>query len=272
MSHESMERLQYLLAMRATDSLSEEEGREVAELLRSNTEVEEDGFDLLAASILAEVVVEEPMPAALRDRLTAAGENLVGTRTSIDNVRPFPAASPAGSSLPGWLAAAACLLLAVVGWWPRLMPSTVQPAPPEVPVAVQPLTPAEERTQLLAQGGDVQSLEWSATEDPAATGASGDVVWSPGQQRGFMRIRRLEANEPSTTQYQLWIFDRDRDERYPVDGGVFDMPAGSDETVVPIDAKVFVNEPYLFAVTVEPPGGVVVSDRERIVLLAQAST
>jgi hypothetical protein len=30
-----------------------------------------------------------------------------------------------------------------------------------------------------------------------------------------------------------------------------------------------VREPVMFAVTVEPPGGVVVSNRERIVLVAQ---
>jgi hypothetical protein len=47
------------------------------------------------------------------------------------------------------------------------------------------------------------------------------------------------------------------------------MPAGEREVIVPIDAKVAVGEACLFAITVEKPGGVVVSERERIVLLAQ---
>jgi hypothetical protein len=56
---------------------------------------------------------------------------------------------------------------------------------------------------------------------------------------------------------------------YPVDGGVFEIPADGGEVVIPIEAKLPVGQPTLFAVTVEPPGGVVVSSRERIVLVAQ---
>ena len=79
----------------------------------------------------------------------------------------------------------------------------------------------------------------------------------------------LAANDSSQIQYQLWIFDAGRDDRYPVDGGGFDVPAGVDEVVVPIQAKLPVGEVALFAVTVEKPGGVVVSSRERIAVLAQ---
>ena len=43
-----------------------------------------------------------------------------------------------------------------------------------------------------------------------------------------MRFRGLAANNPTQIQYQLWMFDAERDERYPVDGGVFDVPAGGD--------------------------------------------
>ena len=52
-----------------------------------------------------------------------------------------------------------------------------------------------------------------------------------------------------------------------MDGGVFDVRG--DEVVIPIHAAVRVFEPKLFAVTVERPGGVVVSKRERIVLTAE---
>lgn len=86
-----------------------------------------------------------------------------------------------------------------------------------------------------------------------------------------MHIEGLPANDPGTLQYQLWIFDKDRDERYPVDGGVFDIPAGATAVDVPIRATLAVDEPVLFAVTVEKPGGVMVSSRERIVLVAKPS-
>ena len=101
---------------------------------------------------------------------------------------------------------------------------------------------------------------------------SGEVVWSASTQQGYMRFRGLPANDPRVRQYQLWIFDATQDERYPIDGGVFDIgaatPGANGETIVPIAAKLSVREPKLFAVTVEKPGGVVVSGREHIVALA----
>jgi hypothetical protein len=83
-----------------------------------------------------------------------------------------------------------------------------------------------------------------------------------------MRLQGLAANDPGVVQYQLWIFDKARDAKYPVDGGVFDVTGG--EVVVPIVAKLHVEQPTLFAVTVERPGGVVVSDRKRIAIVASA--
>ena len=71
------------------------------------------------------------------------------------------------------------------------------------------------------------------------------------------------------TQYQLWIFDAKQDERYPIDGGVFDVDPQSGDVIVPIRAKLHVVDPKMFAVTVEKPGGVVVSSRDRIALLAK---
>jgi hypothetical protein len=68
-------------------------------------------------------------------------------------------------------------------------------------------------------------------------------------------------------QYQIWIFDAGRDKRYPVDGGVFDVPANAAEVVIPIRATLMVRKPAAFAVTVEKPGGVVVSGREHVVAL-----
>ena len=128
---------------------------------------------------------------------------------------------------------------------------------------------AEARERLLASADTIR-IDWTATKDPAANGATGDVVWSPSAQQGFMRFRGLEANNPERTQYQLWIFDAKRDERYPVDGGVFDVPPTGD-VVVPIRPAVRVDSPVLFAVTIEKPGGVVVSNRERLPLLAKVT-
>ena len=96
---------------------------------------------------------------------------------------------------------------------------------------------------------------------------AGDVVWSNDRQEGYLRLASLEANDPGQVQYQLWIFDGRRHVFNAVDGGVFDVAPGG-ELVVPIDPKLAVFEPVLFAITSEPPGGVVVSDRSRIATLA----
>ena len=47
---------------------------------------------------------------------------------------------------------------------------------------------------------------------------------------------------------------------------MFDAKEGRFE--VPIDAKIVVDEAKLFAITLERPGGVVVSSRERLLLTA----
>jgi hypothetical protein len=84
-----------------------------------------------------------------------------------------------------------------------------------------------------------------------------------------MRIEGLPPASPGRGVYQLWIFDRRRDDRYPVDGGTFAIPETGGPAVIPIRAALPVAEPTLFAVTLEPPGGVVVSDRKRILLTAE---
>jgi hypothetical protein len=52
---------------------------------------------------------------------------------------------------------------------------------------------------------------------------------------------------------------------------VFDV-SSSGEVIVPITAKLYIHRPTLFAVTVEKPGGVVVSKRERIGCTEQLRT
>lgn len=170
----------------------------------------------------------------------------------------------------GWAAAAAALVVVGVVLSREPEPVPVGTAPSAVPslepVDAAPPSLAEKRAELL-HARDARTLPWSATKDEAAKGASGDVVWSTSAQQGYMRFKGLAPNDPKQSQYQLWIFAEGQDERYPVDGGVFDVDS-SGEVVVAIDPKLHVEQPTLFAVTVEKPGGVVVSKRERIVLTA----
>jgi hypothetical protein len=240
----------------------------------------------LAAGTPAGSAKEPPLPAGLAKALAQqASEHFA----SLDKVADIAAArsskadQPRASATPapranryggyGWLAAAACLVLAIFGWQrspsPQVAPVAEVPAPS--PPIAQPLpppapTPAEERAALLAKA-DSLKIPLAATKDPAAAGMSGDVVWDPVTQRGFLHFAGLAANDPAVHQYQIWIFDAGRDKRYPVDGGVFDVPANAAEVVIPIRATLMVRKPAAFAVTVEKPGGVVVSGREHVVAL-----
>jgi hypothetical protein len=259
-----------LLVQRETVGLGAVEARELEALLEGSPGGDRDALAAAAAALtLAAKLPVEPMPAALKLRLVAQGRAAVG-KAAAEKVVPLAAKSAPvkapGSSL-GWYAAAASVLLAVAAWWPRMNePQVVAVVPPPVP------TLAEQRQALVAGATGAIKEPWSGTEDPSSAGMAGDVVWDPATQTGYMRFTGLPANDVSTEQYQLWIFDGTRDDRYPVDGGVFDIPAGATEVVVPIHARLPVRQAALFAVTVERPGGVVVSSRERIVALAQVAT
>jgi len=266
------ERKTALLVDRALEGLPEDEARQLEELGGAA----DDSFDRAAAAIalaeLARTGDAEPLPEALAARVLAAAPR---PRSAAAVVDPGTTAGPAaarararwfGRATIGWAAAAAAGVVAFLGWSrpPQVVEKVqvveVKAPPPRVPTA------AEARAELLAAAPDARTIPWTATADADARGATGDVVWSEGRQQGYMRIRGLSTNDPGAAQYQLWIFDGKRDAAHPVDGGVFDVQGG--EVVIPIRAAVKVFEPKLFAITVEKPGGVVVSKRERIVLTA----
>jgi len=260
-----MDRRNELLADRALQGLDEAEVRELERLGAAG----DDSFDLAAAAAdLAMLGEPQPLPAALAARVLADARlqapARAGAGAGVGGVAPSRRRRDLGRAA-GWVAAAAAAVLAIFAWSrpPEVVEKVVRV---EVPVAPRLPTPAEARAELLASAPDARTIAWSATPDPAARGAAGDVVWSPSRQQGYLRIRGLAANDPTLVQYQLWIFDARRDQAHPVDGGVFDVRDG--EVVIPIRAAVRVFQPTLFAVTVERPGGVVVSKRERIVLAA----
>lgn len=195
------------------------------------------------------------LPPALAERMIAIGERQLRARGL---VAP-PSRRQAWRARSGWLVAAA----AVVAWLYVPSPLARRRAAP-VTAAVSPV-----RALLDSLLGDPATVRvpWGASQDPAGTGARGEVIWHPPTQRGVMRFTGLLPNDPQLSQYQLWIIDAARDARYPVDGGVFDIGSGG-EVLIPITARLPVAKPSLFAVTLESPGGVVVSSRERLVLAA----
>ena len=98
--------------------------------------------------------------------------------------------------------------------------------------------------------------------------AAGDVVWSDSMQEGYVRVSGVPKNDKNAYTYQLWIFDETQDPKTPIDGGTFDVNEDG-EVVIPIDARLKTRNPKAFAITMEKPGGVVVSKQEKVPAMAQ---
>ena len=276
-----------LLIKQVTEGLSNAEQRELDVLDSETASAYLRDFERAVAAVtLAGGAGAEPLPAELAQRIARQGAEQVAALSG-GNVRSLNAVRdtrPDRGGAVGWWAAAACLVLAVFGWLRAPAPETptvsivtpppalTPPAPPLPlpPPAPAPLTPAEERQALLTSPTAIKAA-LNATKDPRAKGLSGDVVWDPVSQKGFLHFVGLASNDPRVSEYQIWIFDGTRDQRYPVDGGVFDVPAGNDEIVIPIKAALGVSKAAAFAVTVEKPGGVVVSSRQHVVALGATS-
>lgn len=250
---ETRTRLFDLMADDALGCLHASDRREFERLLAEHREVPADAFTSTVAKIdlTMSTTRETVMPEEVSRRIANRG-------------RAWIAARPAGRKPPGrgayFLALAAAAVLVIGAFFALLDASGDR---------VVPRNEKERLSQFLAKTRDVVRRSFAPGPDPSGAGerVAGEVVWSPAEQRGYLSFRGLPRNDPKSSCYQLWIFDRERDERYPIDGGVFDC--GGEEVVVPIDAKIRVGDPTLFAVTVERPGGVVVSAREHIVAIAQ---
>lgn len=209
-----------------------------------------------AAVVLGRVRPERP-PSPLREKLRRDADRFVAT----GNVVPFPELGEPpnifGRGFPleawGWQAvAAAALVFAVWGWQRR--------------PAFEPMRPESGRVAMLRAAADAMRADFAPGSDRYA-GLRGDVVWSTEGQEGFLRLKGVPANDPTRSQYQLWIVDPERDE-FPVDGGVFDIPEGGGEAVVRFRPRLPVGRPTRFVITREQPGGVVKSRNAKPVAVA----
>jgi hypothetical protein len=232
--------------------------------------------DLLVGELTAALVdtrrsADDALPPALAERITLTGEALV--RASRTGALPAPAATPRARRpllWTGWLAAAALLGIMVVRGRGTNAPANAAGAAPATALPASALDGDVRllRATLLTDP-KLLTIPWTPAPDTTGRFVEGGVEWSPAMQRGVMRITGLMPNDTTQWQYQLWIFDKTRDEKYPVDGGVFNIAPGQVDVLVPFRGRIPVGDAVMFAVTVEKPGGVVVSTRERIAMLAK---
>lgn len=259
-----------LLIKEATEGLTAEESARLAALLREVPAAERSAMERTVAALFAAGAGKpEAMPAGLKDRILANAPGKAGAastaQVSAGNVTPFPGRSTRrGGMSPaaGWWAAAASLVLAIAGWWPRIVGDHAPPPP------VAEVTAEAARKAMLAEQSTLQVSLTAASDKPL----TGDVVFDPVRQVGFLRFQGIPANDPRLAQYQLWIADAGRKQPEPVDGGVFDVTpqaTASGDVIIPFRAKLPVGKAAAFVVTMEQPGGVVVSKQERVLALAK---
>ena len=264
------EHLLELAAMRATEGLTDDEAREL--LSAQHGARLATTFDEAAAAVHLAFLTTRgqrsasdggalALPVGLQERLLARAT----AQLAVEDARPVTRIArergiPRLSVWTGWLVAAAAVVLCTV-LAARLA---------ELQDRARIGDASVRRDRLVVEAPDAAVLDWTPLTHGSAQGLSGRVTWSDARNEGYMTFRGLAPNDPREAQYQLWIF-RGTDlaaEPHPVDGGVFDVADGG-EVVVPIDPKLMVGRAGTFVVTVEPPGGVVVSDRSKLVALAQ---
>ena len=180
----------------------------------------------------------------------------LGPALSVSQVRPVPLGESRVARWATYISAIAALVMLSIALW--LFSHRDEGTSPG---------------DLRAQIESAEDLvEWTFVTKPdpsVGEGATGSVLWSSTLQAGVMVLDGLAPNDPKDIQYQLWIVDKLREGPSPVDGGVFNIDAAG-EAVIQIDAKLVVGEPGAFVITVERPGGVVVSDQERVAMVAAA--
>lgn len=267
---DNSDRLFELLADRTVGALTAEDRAELDRLLAAHPEfADADPISDAAGEFIAGSVPDTrpEWTDQARERLEFLGAAVAAKHASgrgpasmrISDAQPGAQAAQrttrrsARPAWSGWIAAAAALAFAFAGWYPRLAGRQ------------EGMTLA----QLMQDPGTVVT-PLNPTDNAAATGVGGKVYWNEGQQKGYVVLSDFPQNDPTINQYQLWIFDKKRDANYPVDGGVFNVAYRPGDTarqvVIPIDAKLYVADPALYAITKERPHGVVVTDRKELLV------
>lgn len=264
----AMDRLLELLAKEASSGITIDEAAERDELMAAHPDFNRDELlDVASLTQLAFLKNEQSdsfaMPASLKAKIIEQGRATLAGRDD-DNVVSIAsrgaAASTAGqdrnnkTSPAGYLGWAAAAALALTLVYDRVI-MTGGDVLPDLQAAV---------AEVRMAPGTIQA-DWLPPDAERFEQVTGQVIWNNDLQRGYMILAGMPANQPTQTQYQLWIVDPSRDAK-PVDGGVFDIPQSGGERVVPINAKLIIEDPQAFAITEEQPGGVVVSEGPLLVV------
>ena len=262
------DRIDQLMVDAATQGLAPQDEAELRDAIERDPSLrrEADAYELAATAIelaLVSLDTKEAMPASLREKLKASAKQ---HSAKPSNAAPLklagsPVERAADTRKPGfawtdgryfgWYAAAAAMIALCVLLIQQ--PGTESKTPPTL----------AEQYNVLASDTNTLHATWAPHPDGDTqrfANAAGEVIWNNEQQTGYMKLTGLPVNDPTREQYQLWIVDATRGSETTdrIDGGVFNVNAKG-EVIIPIDPKIVARKPAVFAITVEQPGGVVVS-------------
>jgi anti-sigma-K factor RskA len=283
-SDANREHLRELASLHALGVLSDEERAELARAMAGDAELAAE-VRLLedTAGALGGVVAQVDPPARLRARVlavagieadtpastpgTAAGQDAATRR-----VNTAPAVRGGSSALPGWLAAAAALILASgLGLWALQlrtslddMNARVERAEAEVVRIQRTVDEAQAQTRVLQAHNSVMFAPDTLRVDLAAEGPAPEskarAFMSP--HSGVVLVADRLPALPADKVYQLWVIPVGAD---PVSAGLLAPdPSGHASLFVPMPAGVTAAQ--ALAVTVEPAGGVPAPTGSRVLL------
>ena len=276
MSAADREQLRELASLHALGVLSAEERAELAKAMAGDAELAAEVRQLEdTAGALGGVVAQVDPPARLRARVLAvagieaddvpgtSGASALGGRAASARADDASVVIRRGSSaVPGWLAAAAALVLASgLGLWALqlrtsldAMNARVERAEAEVVRIQRTLGEAQEQTRVLEARNSVLFAP-----DTLRVDLAGQVGAPASSARAFMSRHSglaFAANQlpalPADKVYQLWVVAPDRP---PVSAGLL-APDASGHATLFFEMPADLPPPAVLAVTVEPAGGV----------------
>jgi len=272
MNEQTEERLLDLLCKRAVNGLTSEELKELQAVEQTvESSVDLNSLEMTAAAIaMSAVPASDALPDHLKAGILAKADEYFAAQNKANSPAVTTVREAGKSSIPiwgwlGWATAAAALIFLALNLYETRTVDRANVSPTPIPLPQKP-SPGTMREQLLASAPDIVKAEWGPGNVKGVESLAGDVVWSETRQEGYMRFSGLPKNDVSQYTYQLWIFDENQDPKTPIDGGIFDVNADG-EIIVPINAKLRARGAKAFAITMEKPGGVMVSDRSKIVTL-----
>ncbi len=275
MNGEEKEKMLDLLCDKFVYGLTDEQTRQLESL--GYNQKEADSIEMTVAALgLVDVDAQSAMPSHFQAKLLREADGYFGFDQAEAEEPAIPerqiVLSSGRSPWFGWLgwaaAAMASIALAVSLFVPRGDGIQAGGQKTPTPTPEERLSPEQQRQRLIdsSSPGQVIMAQWGKGKMDDLT-VSGDVVWNAAKQVGYLRLKGLPKNDVGTETYQLWIVDGSQNPKTPIDGGTFDIKSDG-EVIIPVNAKLKAIDPKAFAITVEKPGGVVVSEQGKLAALA----